>query len=428
MINRSLFVIFPPLITFLVFGSVVSAQFVDIDVSKLLIRPEIYFSPRTGSFVEGTTFDIPILLNTRGASVNGLEVRVSFDSSRLEIVRPTGGESVIGVWVEPPRFDNSKGTASYVGVITNGITTGSGLIGTITFKSKRTGRASIVIDASSKVFLNNGLGSEMNAELGRADYTILVKPPEGVRIFSETHPSQGEWYNNNSPSISWEKDQGVEGFSFILDNKPSTIPENKVLTSETNKGFENLEDGLWYFHIKATKNGVWGTTGHFLVRIDTKPPAEFRPQLNYITASTALIDRALVSFFTTDNLSGIGRYEIGIIDKAESTSVSPVFVEAESPFQVPLSGSGNLIVIVRAIDMAGNTRDLSLNVESPSLLKNFIKNNIIYVILLFASVLITGFVVNYLVGHHIIRHIKRAIEFIKKDEMMDKQSSNEGNK
>jgi len=426
MIKRSLFVIFLPIATLLVFGHVAFAQLINIDASKLLVKPEIYLSPRTGSFVEGTTFDVPILLNTKGVSVNGLEVRVSFDSSRLEIVRPTGGESIIGVWVEPPRFDNKKGTASYVGVITNGITTGSGLIGTITFKAKRNGRASIIIDSSSKVFLNDGLGSEIPAELGRADYTILVKPPEGVKIFSETHPSQGEWYNNNSPSISWEKDQGVEGFSFILDNKPSTVPENKILTIETSKAFENLEDGLWYFHIKAIKNGAWGTTGHFLVRVDIKPPAEFKPEISYITNSSISAERVLVSFFTTDNLSGVDRYEVGVIDKNESINISPVFVEAESPFQVPLS-SENLSVVVRAIDKAGNVMDSYADVVPPSFLKNFLKNNLVYILAILLFFAFVGFVTHYLVGHHIIRYIRRFIEFEKKEEMIDRQNSNGGN-
>ncbi len=404
----------------------VSAQVINLDASTIILKPTVTLSPKSGSFVEGSTFDVSILLNTKSAVINSLELRLNFDRDKLEIVKPIGGQSIVGVWVEPPRFDNSRGTASYVGVITNGIKTESGLIGTITFKAKKTGRASVSIEGGSRVFLNDGLGTEVGADFGRADYTILVKAPEGVRVFSETHPSQGEWYNNNNPVLSWEKDAGVDGFSYVLDTLPATIPENQIVTTDTTKAFESLEDGLWYFHIKARKSGAWGNAGHYLVRIDTKPPADFRPQLNYITASTALVDRALVSFFTTDNLSGIRRYEVGVIDRAESTSVSPVFVEAESPYQVPLSGSGELSVIVRAVDMAGNIRDSSINVEPPSLVKNFVKNNLVYLLALFIVVLIAGFVIHYLVGHHIIRHIRRAMEFIKKDEIAEHSENSNG--
>lgn len=394
---------------------ITSAQTVSIDASRLIRKPEIILSPRSGSFVEGSTFDVPILLNTNGVSINSLEVRLNFDRNKLEIVRPTGSESIIGVWVEPPRFDNKNGTASYVGVITNGITTNSGLIGTVTFKAKSAGRAIVYIGSDSKVLINDGLGTEIESEFGRAEYSILVKPPEGVRVFSDTHPFQGQWYNNNSPSISWDKDAGVDGFSYVLDNIPSTVPENKIISADTTTAFENLADGLWYFHIKARKNGAWSTTGHFLVRIDTRPPAKFNPDVSYLTTKDKIADKTLVSFFTTDNLSGIDRYEVGVIDKVDESNASPIFVEVESPYQVPMSGSGYLNVIVRAIDGAGNVSDVSLDIEPQTFVSSFFKSNWLLLVLILLAVLITGFVTNYFVGHHVLRHIRSAMNYIRKD-------------
>ena len=103
-------------------GISVGAQTVNADASKLLARAEISLSPRSGSFVEGSTFQVPILLNTKGKSVNGIEVRVKFDKDKLAIVNPSGGVSIIGIWVEPPGYDNTKGSASYDGVVRNGVT------------------------------------------------------------------------------------------------------------------------------------------------------------------------------------------------------------------------------------------------------------------------------------------------------------------
>ncbi len=403
----------------------VQAQSVSVDASRLVRKPEIILSPRTGSFVEGSTFDVPILLNTNGTSINSLEVRLNFDRNKLEIVRPTGGESIIGVWVEPPKFDNRNGTASYVGVVANGINTNSGLIGTVTFRAKSAGRATVYIGSDSRVLMNDGLGTEVESEFGRADYSILVRPPEGVRVFSETHQFQGQWYNNNNPSLSWDKDVGVDGFSYVLDNKPSTIPENEIVSTETTASYENLGDGLWYFHIKARKNGAWGTAGHFLVRIDTRPPALFKPEVAYLTKDK-IADRTLISFMTTDNLSGVDRYEIGVIDKADSSNTSPLFVEVESPYQVPVVGSGYLGVIVRAIDGAGNVVDVSLDIEPQTFAGSFLKSNWLYVLLVVLAVLITGFITNYFVGHHVLRHIRSAMSYIRKDTGAD-QSVNPGN-
>jgi hypothetical protein len=390
------------------------AQSIYIDASNLVPKVGITFSPRTGSFVESSTFEVPILIDTNGASINGLEVRINYDKDKLEIVRPSSGLSIIGVWVEPPGYDNTRGTASYVGVIPNGITTESGLIGTITFRAKKLGRAVISVSSNSKVLLNNGQGTEAQVELGRGEYTILAKAPEGVNVYSETHPFQGEWYNNKNPVISWEKEAGVSGFSYIMDDKPATVPENELMTEETSLSFENLNDGLFYFHIKAYKNGVWGTAGHFLVRIDSSPPAEFTPEVNYLFAAAAASQRALVSFFTTDNLSGIDRYEVGVIDKSQPDTLSPVFVQAESPFQVAITGTQS--VIVRAVDGAGNVRDASVTVEPPSFMRQFLTDNLVYLLILIIAAGLIGLTFHYLVGHHIIRYIRRAFELEREEE------------
>lgn len=414
-------------ITVLTFSPLlVGAQSVSVDASRLIRKPEITLSPRSGSFIEGSTFDVPILLNTNGVSINSLEVRLNFDRNKLEIVRPTGSESIIGVWVEPPRFDNKNGTASYVGVITNGITTNSGLIGTVTFKAKSSGRAVVYIGSDSKVLINDGLGTEIESEFGRSEYSILVKPPEGVKVFSDTHPFQGQWYNNNSPTISWEKDLGVEGFSYVIDNIPSTVPDNKIISQDTTTAYENLADGLWYFHIKARKNGAWSNTGHFLVRIDTNPPARFKPDISYLTTKDRIADKTLISFFTTDNLSGIDRYEVGVIDKSDTSNASPIFVEVESPYQVPVSGSGYMNVMVRAVDGAGNVVDVSLDIEPQTFVNSFFKSNWLLLVLILLAVLITGFVTNYFVGHHVLRHLRRALEFIKRDARNDQAQEGVG--
>lgn len=390
---------------------------VTIDASKIQPTATVFFSPRTGSFVEDSTFEVPILLNSRGSSVNAVEIKLRYDSDVLSIVQSSSGKSIIGVWVDPPSYDNSLGSASFVGVIPDGIVTDAGLVASITFKAKKSGTATLGILQTSRVLLNDGLGSEMVLDAGRASYSIIPKAPEGVQIYSETHPSQSSWYNNNSPVLAWDKDAGVTGFSYVLDDKPSTIPANEVMTSDVTKAYEGLKDGLWYFHIKAYKNGVWGSTGHFLLRIDTAPPARFTPEVSYVVAAAIVVERALVSFFTTDNLSGIDHYEVGVIDKSQPITESPVFVESESPFQVP--NGGNLRVIVRAVDKAGNVRDESINVGSPYSLTNFIDSYLIWILLVIILLALIYGAVHYLYGHKIIPHIKRAWAIMKREEQND---------
>ena len=393
--------------------SVVGAQ--TIDASSLLPTVAIRFSPASGTFVSGSTFEVPVLLDTRGASVNTIELRVYFDASKLSIVQPSSDRSIIGLWLEPPSYDNTTGTARYVGAIPNGITTSAGVIGTITFKAKAAGSASVTIRSDSEVLLNDGLGSPARIDAGRGTYSIVPKPPEGLTIFSETHPSQEVWSNNPNPVFAWERQAGVTSFSYALDTKPNTIPASEAMTGDTVKGYDGLKDGLWYFHVKGLRDGVWGATGHYLVRIDTTPPAKFKPKAEYLLAAAVVVERALVTFFTTDGLSGLARYEVGVIDKSEAATESPVFIEATSPFQVPASSGAGSRVIVRAIDNAGNIQEASIDVSPPLLVGRFLEEHGMLLLVIVLILILLGSLLHYLYGHHVLAHAKRFFALLKKE-------------
>src|SRR3989338_6033844 len=68
------------LIILLFAGFSANAQIINVDANKLLVRSEVSLSPRSGSFVEGSTFQVPIFLNTKGRSINGIEVRIIFSA------------------------------------------------------------------------------------------------------------------------------------------------------------------------------------------------------------------------------------------------------------------------------------------------------------------------------------------------------------
>ena len=387
---------------------------ITIDARSLLKHSNITISPASGAFLEGSNFEIPIFINTEGNSVNTIDLRVKFDASKLSIVKPSGDKSIIAVWLEPPSYNNTKGTAKLVGVIPNGIVTDSGLIATISFKAIAIGQAVVSISQDTRVLLNDGQGTETSTQFGRGTYSILPKPPEGVRVYSDTHSFQDHWYNNPNPILFWEKEPGVTDFSYTLDNKPFTVPDNNPITKDTIKAYENLDDGLWYFHIKALKQKVWGAPTHFLVRVDTAPPAEFIPTLDYLTAT--VINRAMVSFFTTDNISGIDHYEVGVIDKTKAPTESPVFIQTESPYQLPLTVSRDLRVIVRAFDKAGNVRDESVDVHVPFLFMKFITDNLIWILLGILLFILLLIIIHYLFGHHIVRRFRRAVQIVEKED------------
>lgn len=162
-----------------------------LDGSSLLPRAEIFTSPSKANFQVGSTFDVPIYLNTKGNNINTINLKLSFDQSKLFIVKPSFGKSIFAIWLEPPNYDNENGLASFTGVIPNGIVTDSGLIATITFKAVSVGQAEIKLTDYSSANLNDGLGSDVILNLKGSIFNIIPKktppslsvlPPSSVDI------------------------------------------------------------------------------------------------------------------------------------------------------------------------------------------------------------------------------------------------------
>ncbi|MBM4249663.1 MAG: hypothetical protein FJ149_09590 [Euryarchaeota archaeon] len=105
-------------------------------------------------------------------------------------------------------------------------------------------------------------------------------PPANPYVWSDTHPDQGTWYAKSKVHVMW-KDvgydrSGIDGYSVDWDKSSETVPdEAKDFEQSVHEDTRNLEDGLWYFHIRARDNSLnWNKTAtHFgPIRIDTRPP------------------------------------------------------------------------------------------------------------------------------------------------------------
>ena len=75
-------------------------------------------------------------------------------------------------------------------------------------------------------------------------------------------------YSNmgRSPSFEWRMPSAslpAVGYSFVLDQKPDTVPPETSMTNETSKRFDDLQPGVWCFHIRAVgTDGKWGPATH----------------------------------------------------------------------------------------------------------------------------------------------------------------------
>lgn len=197
------------------------------------------------------------------------------------------------------------------------------------------------------------------------DQGIVQPPVEGLLIYSSSHPDQKNWYNTNTVVLNWSKEVGVTDFSYTLDENPYTIPDDISEGSNNSITYRGLEDGIWYFHLKAKKNGSWWKVAHFLIKIDTTNPTDFslsiKPSfhLPFFKTLFTLREKPLAVFFASDETSGVEHYEIKYDDITwwRSNKKQGEFREAESPFQMPHLAMGKYLITVRAYDAAGNFED-----------------------------------------------------------------------
>jgi len=339
----------------------------------------LYYSPASGTFFVGSTFDVSVFINTGGENVNAVQVDIKFDPTKLQVASPTAGKSFIEVWVSQPTYSNVKGEMNFIGgVPTPGINTSAGLVSTVTFRAIAPGETTVLFLASSKVLRNDPEGTNILTSTGRGVYNLVIPPPEGPRIFSTTHPDTNKWYKDNNPTFCWEKEEGVgdelrssspfasarvTDFSYSFDQDPKGIPDNVSEGDYTCISYSEVKDGIWYFHVKAKKAEVWGGTSHYLVQIDTTPPAIFIPTVEPSPKTTE--KQLLISFMTTDALSGISYYELKYIDISPEKKEEEVgfFREVFSPYKLPSLEVGKYLVVVRAYDVAGNWREGTVKIQ-----------------------------------------------------------------
>jgi len=194
---------------------------------------------------------VGVYINTKNQNINTISLDLRFDPKKLAIVKPTGGNSIMGVWIDAPVYDNQKGFLRMSGVIPEGINTNSGLITNISFKVLSAGDSQIFLNNTTEVLLNDGLGTKSGVNLFKSNLSFVRSEDDAVFISSDTHPFQDIWSNNNNPVFAWESGNlNILGYSIVLDNNPNTEPDLTIDTTEINKAYTNLQDGVHYFHVK----------------------------------------------------------------------------------------------------------------------------------------------------------------------------------
>lgn len=250
----------------------------------------LYLSPSSGSYTVNNTFSIVVRTNTGGASINAAQGILVFSPDKLSVMSISKTGSIFSLWTTEPTYSNSSGTISFGGGVPSpGYTGAPGKIITITFKAKVSGTASINW-SSGAVLANDGKGTNILTNMNGGKYnlkavvssietgTASIKAPVKPDIVSSTHPEENKWYSDSTVEFSWEMPKNVTGVSIRFDQKSVSNPGPLSDGLFNSKTYKDVDDGIWYLHLKLRNEYGWGDIEHLRVQVDTTP----RPQItNY---------------------------------------------------------------------------------------------------------------------------------------------------
>ncbi len=150
-----------------------------------LADAKLYLSPAQASFVVGETFEVAVLANTGGSSINAAEAEMSLDPASLQIESISTDDSILATFSTEPMFSNARGIVAFSGWTAEPYAGSDGLLLTIRFKALRTvvSRASLVAGAILAVGESSNIITSMESGL------YVVEPERLAPVASEAATS-----------------------------------------------------------------------------------------------------------------------------------------------------------------------------------------------------------------------------------------------
>jgi hypothetical protein len=214
----------------------------------------LYFSPSDGTFAQGESFWVDIMVNTKGEKVNAVAAYLSYAQDKLEALGVNTAGSIMTIWAEKSVADGKIRISG--GLPTPGFS-GIQKIASIGFKIK---------SASGSINLKFSSDSAVLTDVGNKNILSLTASGWGTYTFAapsaKTAPeSQLLTISNlkvtgmtrNSAIVSWQTDQdsdSVIDYGATTDYLLSTSSSNLVkYHSLTVSGL--LPGSLYYFKAKS---------------------------------------------------------------------------------------------------------------------------------------------------------------------------------
>jgi hypothetical protein len=342
-----------------------------------------YFSPSAGSYSANSSFSVGVYTSSADQAASAFSGYISFPTDKLRVTAVSTSGSVVSIWVQEPTYSNSSGTISFEGFIPNpGFSGSGGKLLTITFQALGSGPAMVAYSGGS-VLANDGLGTDITTGLGSASFTLgdaapvptpvptptpepspapePTKPavPSAPALSSLTHPNQEAWYAQANPQFSVGIPAGITGVSVLFDQRSQSVPGTVSDGLGGSYGYQNVADGIWYFHARLKNAQGWGPAAHFPVRIDITAPTEFvvTPIVPEVQDQPVQLQLSAI-----DSGSGLSHYVIGIEGQEPFTLTAQEVIDQSVVILPAPASPGQHKVTVTVYDFAGNSQVQTVDV------------------------------------------------------------------
>ncbi len=220
-----------------------------------------YLEPSEGQYQAGDTILVEIKIDTEGKCVNAVKADLSF-SQILNAVDFSRGQSIITLWVQPPKINQEKGEISFSGGIPGGYCGripgdpgASNLLGKIIFKipgmivgEAEENSVEVKFLDTSQVLLNDGLGTV--AELTTQEAIFKIVP-------QRTEPLKEGWSEEIKKDVF-----SPEPFQIKIQQEPTAFEGKYFITFLTT----DKQTGLDYYEIKEGENNWERTRSPYLLK------------------------------------------------------------------------------------------------------------------------------------------------------------------
>jgi len=221
----------------------------------------LYFEPSTAQVKLGQEIEIKVKIDPEKECINTVKADIEYDKNLLIAKDFLTGNSIITLWLKRPEIKAKEGKISFSGGIPGGFCGRipgdpgeSNILGKIIFKIPEvlvTERniAKIKFLESSKVFLNDGLGTEADLKLKEGEYEILKEkspekilekdlnedkiPPEpfGILILKDPQIFEGKYFITFNTQ---DKQTGIDHYEVKEGKRNWKVAESPYLLEDQN--------------------------------------------------------------------------------------------------------------------------------------------------------------------------------------------------